>query len=285
MNIQQGNLNLRIESYPDLGSWKNKALDYLRTEEGVNNLFWQIIKMRERSMQKGWAGNVFNQGKIILSAIHTGSNFLLLSHGSSDAVHALAQFARSEGWNLAGVSGAKYMVEHYLESSPSKEINVPPSSNRRFKIFQTARLKNKFGSSAHQFGKIQKIDWPKARIWAQQFALEADPPMDLVASTQLAKSMYSEGNLFMLTDYENHPCAMAGFGRSTERFQVINMVYVPKHLRGLGIAKEIVFHMTAFAKDQGYDECLLFSDWSGNGNLYKDMGCKYMGHFVECDLV
>jgi len=30
---------------------------------------------------------------------------------------------------------------------------------------------------------------------------------------------------------------------------------------------------------------LLFSDWSGNGNLYKDMGCKYMGDFVECDLV
>ena len=45
--------------------------------------------------------------------------------------------------------------------------------------------------------------------------------------------------------HKNYPCAMAGFGRSTERFRVINLVYVPKDLRGAGIGRELISRMTS----------------------------------------
>ena len=131
---------------------------------------------------------------------------------------------------------------------------------------------------------VKNIDWPKARIWAQQFALESDPPLNLSAISQMAKQMYAERNLFMLTDLQNHPCAMAGFGRSTDRYRVINMVYVPKDFRRLGIGKELITQMTLHAQEKGYDQCLLFSEWTGSKNLYHRMGCKYMGKFMEHDL-
>jgi predicted GNAT family acetyltransferase len=285
MYIEKRNSILRIESDADLDSWKSKAFSFLRQEEGLNNLFWQIIKMREKSFKKGWAGNVLNREEVVLSAIHTGSNFLLFSHGSLDAVDVLADYAKSEGWALNGVSGPEKLVKQFLGSFMNSENKLPSPSFRTFKIFQTGELKNKFNLPIYQFGPVQNIDWPRARIWSQQFAAEANPPMDPNAMTQMAKKMYSEKKLFMLTDSENHPCAIAGFGRSTDRYLIINMVYVPDELRGLGIAKKLIFQMTKLSRQLGYEGCLLFSDWKGYGNLYQTMGCEYIGDFMEYDLV
>ena len=276
---------MRIQSDADLDSWKSKAFSFLRQEEGLNNLFWQIIKMREKSFKKGWAGNVLDREKVVLSAIHTCSNFLLLSHGSLDAVDLLADYAKSEGWVLNGVSGPERLVKQFLVSSLNSENKLPSPSFRTFKIFQTGELKNRFNLPTYQFGPIQNIDWSRARIWSQQFAAEANPPMDPNAMTQMAKKMYSEKKLFMLTDSENHPCAIAGFGRCTDRYLVINMVYVPKELRRQGIAKKLIFQMTKLSRQLGYESSLLFSDWKGYGNLYQTMGCEYIGDFMEYDLV
>ena len=276
---------MRIQSDADLDSWKSKAFSFLRQEEGLNNLFWQIIKMREKSFKKGWAGNVLDREKVVLSAIHTGSNFLLLSHGPLDAVDLLVDYAKSEGWELNGVSGPERLVKQFLVSSMNSENKLPSPSFRTFKIFQTGELKNKFNLPTYQFGPVQNIDWPRARIWSQQFAAEANPPMDPNAMTQMAKKMYSEKKLFMLTDSENHPCAIAGFGRSTDRYLIINMVYVPDELRGQGIAKKLIFQMAKHSRQLGYEGCLLFSDWTGNENLYQTMGCEYIGDFMEYDLV
>ena len=284
MYIEKRNSILRIESDADLDSWKSKALSFLRQEEGLNNLFWQIIKMREKSFKKGWAGNVLDREEVVLSAIHTGSNFLLFSHGSLDAVDVLADYAKSEGWALNGVSGPEKLVKQFLGSFMNSENKLPSPSFRTFKIFQTVEFKNKFNLPTYQFGPVQNIDWPRARIWSQQFATEANPPMDPNAMTQMAKKMYSEKKLFMLTDTENHPCAIAGFGRSTDRYLIINMVYVPDELRGQGIAKKLIFQMTKLSRQLGYEGCLLFSDWTGDGNLYQTMGCEYIGDFMEYDL-
>jgi len=285
MYIEKRNSILRIQSDADLDSWKSKAFSFLRQEEGLNNLFWQIVKVREKSFKRGWAGNVFEGEKMVLSAIHTGSHFLLLSHGSLDAVDVLADYAKTEGWVLNGVSGPEKLVKQFLGSFMNSENKLPSPSFRTFKIFQTAEFKSKFNLPTYQFGPVQNIDWPRARIWSQQFAAEANPPMNPNAMMQMAKKMYSEKKLFMLSDSENHPCAIAGFGRSTDRYLIINMVYVPDELRGQGIAKKIIFQMTKLSRQLGYDGCLLFSDWTGHGNLYQTMGCEYIGDFMEYDLV
>lgn len=250
----------------------------------MNNLFWQIIQNREKATTEKWSGNIFCDGKISLSALHTPSNFLLLSHGSLNAAEVLAKYGTKQKWNLNGVSGPKDLVNHFIQCNGTRGQNMKASSKRVFKIFQTnINIKTSF-SDDYQLSHVRSIDWPKVRIWAQQFALEADYTMDLTSVVQMARQMNTAKKLFILTDYQNHPCAMAGFGRSTDRYQVINMVYVPKSLRGQGIGEALVVHMSNHAKEQGYEQCLLFSEWTGSRNLYEAMGCKKIGTFMEYDL-
>jgi len=277
-------LKFRVQSYSELESWKPKALPHLRQNEGWNNLFWQIIQNREKERYDGWAANVFVSGETALSAIQTPSNFLLLSHGELLAVDALAKYAISHEWKLDGVSGERNLVKQFLLGANLVSMDLDTLSGREFKLFQSGTEEQTFECLDYELEQVSSLDWPRVRIWAQQFALEADPPMNLSAITQLAKKLYSSKQLYVLKDMENHPCAMAGFGRSTNCYQVINMVYVPNELRRQGIAEQLINLMVQQSQRAGYEGCLLFSDWKGEPNLYDSMGFKQLGHFVEYDL-
>ena len=277
-------MNFRIQSYEEVSLWKQDAFQYIQKNESLNNLFWQIIRNREKSLEERWSGNVFCENKIKLSALHTPSNFLLISHGDLNAVDALSKYAIEQGWNLDGLSGPESQVKQFIKSSGLKIRSPINSSRRQFKIFQTNIDGEEFVNEEYHLSPVRAIDWPKARIWAQQFAIESEYSMDVTAIVQMAKQMNSAKNLFMLMDSQNYPCAMAGFGRSTDRFRVINMVYVPKGLRAQGMARELIIRLTKHARKQGYEQCLLFSEWMGKRNLYEAMGCRKIGTFMECDL-
>jgi predicted GNAT family acetyltransferase len=275
-----------VQSYPKLAAWKSKAIPYLKKEEGWNNLFWQIIRTYERSVRdKARAVNIFSFGRIQLSAIVTPSSFLLLSHGSRGAVHALFDYINRKQWRLAGVSGPKDVVGQFLSLLQNKEGKTPFLSVRDFTLFQTIENYHPVRLSDYQICQVGDAEWPRARIWAQQFAAEADPPMNFAAITQMARQMLTSQNLFILKNRESIPCGMAGFGRSTDHYQVINMVYVPPDLRGQGIARALIQGMMVQSRKSGYSACLLFSEWKGGRNLYAAMGCKKLGQFAEYDLV
>jgi predicted GNAT family acetyltransferase len=275
-----------VQSYPKLTAWKSKALPYLKKEEGWNNLFWQIIRAYEKSAQdKARAVNIFSLGRIQLSAIVTPSSFLLLSHGSRGAVHALSDYIKRKHWSLAGVSGPEDVVRQFLSLLNQKDGQKQFLFQRQFTLFQTKERFPLASLSDYQICHVGDAEWPRARIWAQQFAAEADPPMNLAAITQMAKLMHTSQNLFILKNRESNPCGMAGFGRSTDRYQVINMVYVPPDLRGQGVAKALIQGMMVQSRESGYSACLLFSEWRGERNLYDTMSCKKLGQFVEYDLV
>ena len=277
-------MKYRIQTYAELADWKRKALPFLREKEGWNNLFWQIIENREKTSNRGWSGNVFCDGSIRLCGLHTPSNYLLLSQGDIPGVEALAKYSIRKKWCLQGVSGPESVVKHYLECRERLGAKSQSSTIRSFKLFQTCNSDESLKFEDYNLSPVSSIDWARARVWAQQFALEADPPMDISAITQMAKQMHTSKNLFMLTNPQNHPCAMAGFGRSTDRYRIINMLYVPKELRGLGLGEELITRMTFYARDLGFDDCLLFSEWKGGHNLYVRMGCKNLGKFAEYDL-
>ena len=268
----------------EFASWKHKALPHLRKEEGWNNLFWQIMRTREKSSRKSWAGNIFQEGRVRLSALITPSNFLLLSHGSLRAVEALGKYVHLKKWKLDGVSGPVNLVNQFLLSANLQPKDEPSISARDFKLFQTTSKINPTRRDGYELYRVEGKEWPRARVWAHKFAMEANPPMDLAAITQMAKQMQAAKNLFILKNSENIFCAMAGFGRSTERYQVINMVYVPEELRRKGMAEELLNRMILESKASGYKGCLLFSEWQGSRNLYELMGCKTLGRFVEQDL-
>ena len=289
MYKEKSNFKTRVQSYRHLGIWKGKAMGYLKKQEGFNNIFWQVIRSCEQTSQKVWAGNLFSEGKIILSAMHTPSGFLLLSHGSCTGVHALAKYAIRQKWRFKGVSGPECLVQQFLDLTNRAKHSLEVVGTRKFKIFQSCFTERQDPekietSPEFQLGEVKEIDWPRARTWSQKFALESDPPLDVLAIMQMSKKMYSENNLFTLSDSENNPCAMAGFGRTTDRYRVINMVYVPYEFRRQGVARELIRQMTKLARDQGHADCLLFSDWLGEHNLYESIGFKCLGIFIECDL-
>lgn len=276
-------MKFRVQSYTNLGSWKSRALPFLKKEEGWNNLFWQILRVYEKSLKKSRAVNVFCAGKVELSAMTTPSGYLLLSHGSMDSVEALANYIKVKQWKFCGISGPQKKIWYLLSLLGKRPQNETASSIREFKIF-LSDLPPPFKQDKYQLCPVTSLDWPRARIWAQQFALESDPPIDLTGVTQMAKDMQSSNHLFFLKNQQNIPCAMAGFGRSTDRYQVINMVYVPKNYRNKGIAKYLIKYMLKASQSLGYEKCLLFSEWKGKRNLYDSLGFRSLGVFVEYDL-
>ena len=278
-------MSVEVQSYHETSEWKLAAMPFLKKEEAWNNLFWQIIENREKSLKKLWAGNVCFNESVCLSALRTPSNFLLLSQGSKKAVEHLAQYSIHQNWSLAGVSGPKDIVSHFLDSTEKLGERKKISGSRQFKIFQT-RTGEELNKDFEQYSLVSaaSLDWPKARIWAQQFASEMEPQMDLSATVQMAKKMYLNQTLYLLRDIDNHPCAMAGFGRNTHNYRVINMVFVPENLRGMGLGSELIKRMTIFSRESGFENCLLFSEWKEARNLYDLIGCKCLGSFVEYDL-
>jgi len=278
-------MSVEVQSYHETSEWKLAAMPFLKKEEAWNNLFWQIIENREKSLKKLWAGNVCFNESVCLSALRTPSNFLLLSQGSKKAVEHLAQYSIHQNWSLAGVSGPKDIVSHFLDSTEKLGERKKISGSRQFKIFQT-RTGDELNKDFDEYSldSATSLDWPKARIWAQQFSSEMETQMDLSATVQMAKKMYSNQTLYLLRDIDNHPCAMAGFGRNTDNYRVINMVFVPENLRGMGLGSELIKRMTIFSRESGFENCLLFSEWKEARNLYDLIGCKCLGSFVEYDL-
>jgi len=123
----------------EFASWERKALPYLRKEEGWNNLFWQIIRTREKSSRKSWAGNIFQGGRVRLSALLTPSNFLLLSSGSLKAVEALGKYVHLRKWKLDGVSGPVNLVNQFLSSAnlqPKDKPSISLAILNSFKLLQ-----------------------------------------------------------------------------------------------------------------------------------------------------
>ena len=74
---------------------------------------------------------------------------------------------------------------------------------------------------------------------------------------------------------------MAGFGRQTKNFKVINLVFVPEEHRQKGIARRIVFEVLKRAKVHNQSNALLFSDYRGKRNLYEAAGLEMETEYCE----
>ena len=120
-------MNHRVQSYREIASWKQRAIPFLKENEAWNNLFWQIIQKMEKSVIKGWLGNVFCQGSISLAAMHTPSNYLLLSQGNLNAIEALANARRVEFYAFGGSAPVAMDAQHkfFRLKIPSSYISDP----------------------------------------------------------------------------------------------------------------------------------------------------------------
>ena len=273
---------MRVQTYNSLSRFLIKSEDFLLENEVVNNLFWELLAASNKMPKTNqWAGNVMNKGKIQLSAIRTVSNYLLISDGSSSAVQHLSNYAKRKKWNIKGVSGpgkgTLYFSKNWFNGSDDQDLG-----RKIFSIYASSgQLRTKKEEKHFLLKKVGKNEWPKARMWAIQFALESTPQLNTSAIINTARNMMKAGNLFFLQREGLGSCGMAGIGRKTKNYKVINLVYVPKEERGKKYAQKMILKIMSVTKDKYSPRYLLFSDYKREENLYEKAGFQFKSEYRE----
>ena len=269
----------KVQSYPNLQSFFGKAEEFLLKKEFPNNLFWEVNRLARKKGIRRWAGNVFMEGRIALSAMITPSSYLLLSSGRQEALLRLLAYGRSKDWKIKGVTGPEESVGMFFENwkgisvskdRPGKEFTVYSASCRHFSL----------NPAPPALETVQPRSWPRIKAWAMQFARESNPPIQANALVAVSREMMLCGNLFLLRK-DGVPCGMAGFGRSTPNSLVINEVFVPTEMRRRGYGAKLIVGLMAEARKRKVPNCILFSDYGGSRNLYESLGFRRVGRFSE----
>ena len=271
----------RVQTYGNAYSFLKNSSLFLNRNESMNNLFWEITKRWKMGSTINWAGNIFSNHSIALSAILTPGDYLLLSEGKVNCVEKVFQYGKSMLWNLNGVTGPSVHAEKFANlwknRSEGNKINV----RKDFIIFSST---NTMFSAVDNLGlslqKATNFEWPRIRLWASQFAYESTPQLDVNASILMAKSMLNQKNLFLLRKGDK-TVGMGGFGRSTLKKSVINMIYISDEYRSKGYGATLAANLIQQARKNGFSGCIMFSDYLETDNLYKNLGCKEVGRFSE----
>ena len=86
--------------------------------------------------------------------------------------------------------------------------------------------------------------------------------------------MMEKKQLFLLKNLNQETLAMGGFGRWTPNRSIINLVYVPPEKRNKGFASKLIGKLIDRSESLNCKKSVLFSDRSGDRNLYAKMGFK-----------
>ena len=269
----------KVQSYQDLRSFFGRTQKFLLKREFENNLFWEVKRLVLKRGVSGWAGNVFLDGRIVLSGMVTPTGYLLLSSGPRHALLRLVAYAKSKKLKIKGVTGPEQSVDCFCElwngsvastGREGKSFMIYSISCRRFPPFPLSLALESVGPGS----------WPRIQAWTMQFARESIPPIQANALLEVTREMMADGNLFLLRK-DGVACGMGGFGRSTPNSLVINEVFVPKEMRRQGHAADLISGLVAKAGERKVRNCILFSDFEGPSNLYDSLGFVQVGRFVE----
>ena len=245
----------------------------------MNNLFWEVSKNWQSGKKVKWAGNIFRNGKVDLSAFYLSTNYILLSVGGALGVEQLKKYGKAKKWKLSGITGPKEEALRF--ASTWEEESITSRISKRFTIFESGGLPNcSLPNEGLNLVKATEMEWPRIRLWAGEFANESNPPLDQLATISMAKLMLKQKNLYLLKNGDQS-LGMAGFGRRTGKKVVINMVFIPPEFRRRKYGSVLVSLMIQEGKKQGFSSSLMFSDHLQGANLYHSLGCINRGEFDE----
>ena len=108
----------------------------------MNNLFWEVTKYWQIGRKINWAGSVFQNHKIGLSAVWMKSGYVLLSNGKTKAIQRLVDYGRARQWEIKGIMGAGEIVEEFSARWEEKSKLSTKSFTKRFIIYESTRACN-----------------------------------------------------------------------------------------------------------------------------------------------
>lgn len=270
---------VKVQQYPSASSFLRNSLGFLSQNESLNNIFWEVSKSWHAGKRVRWAGNIFRNGKVELSALYLPTNYILLSVGGALGVERLTRYGKAKKWNVSGVTGPRKVVAQFASLWDGDLIKSKIA--KRFIVFESGECNfHRFSNQGLDLVKATEFEWPRIRLWAEEFANESNPSLDPQFTILMAKSMLKKNNLYVLKKGQQS-MGMAGFGRETDKKIVINMVFVPRDLRRRKIASILVSSLFEVAYKRGFSNSLMFSDHLQNANLYEALGCIKIGEFDE----
>lgn len=270
----------KVQTYRNLASYFSKAEPFLLENEFKNNLFWEVARRNRKRGRAALIANVILSGEISMSCMSTPSGYLLLSEGKRASLSILSKYVKAQKWKIKGVTGPDESVRAFSKEW-SDGLNDLPPVGKEFMIYSSScnRVLKK-----HKPSTLQVVDserWPRVGAWTTIFANESTPPVNPNALLSISREMMMRGNLFVMNKKDVGPCAMGGFGRTTPNSLVINEVFVPKDLRGMGYGAELISGLMSEARKREVANCILFSDFVGPKNLYDQLGFRKVGKFCE----
>ena len=270
----------KVQTYGNLVSYFSKAEPFLLEEELKNNLFWELAKVSRTRGNPSWAGNVFLHGKLLASSLITPSGYLLISDGAEEAIIRLAKYGKTKKWKIKGVTGSQESVGFFIREWLG-ETGTLAAERKDFMIYSVS-CNQAFEEPPESALEVVKPEsWPRIQTWTTHFANESSPPVNANALLAISRKMMKRGNLFLLRKEGVGACSMGGFGRSTPNSLVINEVFVPKELRGMGYGSELISGLIGEARSRNVSKCILFSDFFSPKNLYERLGFEKVVTFCE----
>ncbi len=273
----------KVQTYGNLASYFSKAEPFLFEDEFKNNLFWELAKVSRTRGNPTWAGNVFLHGKLSISSLITPSGYLLISEGAGEAIIRLAKYGKTKKWKIKGVTGSQESVGFFIREWLG-ETGTLPAERKDFMIYSVPCDKVFKAFPEPTLEVVKSESWPRIQTWTTLFANESSPPVNANALLTISREMMKRGNLFLVRKEGVGACAMGGFGRSTPNSLVINEVFVPKELRGMGYGSELISGLIGEARRRKFSKCILFSDFFGPKNLYERLGFEKVVPFCEQSL-
>jgi hypothetical protein len=121
---------LRVQQYDSAASFLRNSSKFLIQNETMNNLFWEVTKNWQFGKKINWAGSVFQNHKIGLSAIWMKTGYILLSKGKAEAIKRLVDYGRAKQWEIKGIMGAEKLSKSLAQGGRRRVRSLPKISLR-----------------------------------------------------------------------------------------------------------------------------------------------------------
>jgi len=280
---------LTVREYDDSERFWREVAEPLNQPAVPNNVFVGVAnRMRSASSPDHLRFGVFDEGRLVLGALHTPPFRLNLADSGSgeSATEALARHLADRKVRLPGVVGHVRLAERFADAwceiagQRRNEANV---HGRRQNLYQIERVTPPNGIA----GRMRPAQAQERELlvrWEQGFAQDAglgqnerDPAfVARVVDETLAQ------NGFALWEVEGAPVSTARLRRVASIGARISGVYTPSALRGHSYASALTAALSQKVLDEGL-WCCLFADAANplTNRIYQSIGYVKLATFAD----
>lgn len=275
----------------DVPSFLERATPFLLTHEAHNNLLLGICAELARNPATfGSEPPVMlmaeNDGAVVLAAVQTPPNNLVLSHTDHlDALDLLASTLAAEAHPLPGVQGARAVAEHFARRWIAlHEQQIAPAMDLR--IYQLTAVRPP-PPVPGQMRQAMEADRPVLEAWFAAFHEEATPGAAASDKAVVVTRWLTSPTRLLALWEDGEPVALAGATGPTPNGIRIGAVYTPPERRRRGYASALVAALSQHQLDAGKRFCFLFTDLSNptSNHIYQAIGYEPVVDVVELRFV